>query len=495
MPHTILYATLAPSLVNPFLVKHNVLILGFLFLLFEGFRGTESVIGNFPNQGVWQSAINGGILLLIGGTIGWLTQREFGISSSLMWNTVLMPGMFVAIGCIQHFTLRLILWLNGYIPWNYARFLNYATERLFLQRVGGRYRFIHALLREHFAQMHRDGELQIIVQQEQTWKCVHTLIGHQASVNSVAISPDGQTLVSGSSDKTIKIWHLYTGKLIKTLTTNSNLSRVLISPDGQFLASSGSSDKTIKIWHFHTGKLLHTLTGHSDTVYSIAISPDSRILASASLDKTVKLWHLGNGELLHTLTGHSDSVYSIAISFDGQTIVSGDEKGQIKLWNLHTAELLCTLTEASGKTLPRGLRRFLFGSSITPYPFSKFLSAVYSVALSPDGQILASGNADKTIKSWQLGTVRQLYARKLPCTIRSHLDPVNSIAISLDGQTLISGSWDKTIRIWNLGTGELLNILRGHSGAVFHVVISPDSQTLVSSSVDKTIRIWRRPQN
>ena len=176
------------------------------------------------------------------------------------------------------------------------------------------------------------------------WKCAHTLTGHSNWVFSIAISPDGQTLASGSSDKTIKIWHLSTGKLLHTLTEHSEWVRsVVFSPDGQILVS-GSDDKTIKIWNLATGQLLRTLTGHSAPVWSVAISPDGQTLASGSQDKTIKIWHLGIEQLLHVLKGHSNWVNSVAFSPDRQTIASGSYDKTIKLWQLRTGKQLATLT-------------------------------------------------------------------------------------------------------------------------------------------------------
>lgn len=128
------------------------------------FSGPDIEKRTIPNQGIWQSAVNTGIFALVGWLtfglifvlIRWVIARvnvnayTF-ISSGLLG--MLIGGIFPGTACIQHLTLRLILWRQGYIPWNYARFLNYATERIFLQRVGGRYRFIHDLLRSHFTQM------------------------------------------------------------------------------------------------------------------------------------------------------------------------------------------------------------------------------------------------------------------------------------------------------------------------------------------------------
>jgi WD40 repeat protein len=244
-----------------------------------------------------------------------------------------------------------------------------------------------------------------------------TLSGHSDWVNSVAISPDGRTLASGSHDKTIKIWNLATGEQIRTLSGHSySVYSVAISPDGRTLAS-GSRDKTIKIWNLATGEQIRTLSGHSDWVNSVAISPDGRTLASGSEDNTIKIWNLATGEQIRTLSGHSSDVNSVAICPDGRTLASGSSDNTIKVWNLATGELIRTLSGHS--------------------------DWVESVAISPDGRTLA-GSSDNTIKVWNLAT------GELIRTLSGHSDSVLSVAISPDGRTLASGSGDKTIKIWRV---------------------------------------------
>jgi WD40 repeat protein len=174
----------------------------------------------------------------------------------------------------------------------------------------------------------------------------YTLAGHDKWIYSLAISPDGQTLVSSGGDKTVKIWQLGSDRQgaspmnlarsqespLRTLTGHSDWVRtVAISPDGQILAT-GSDDNTIKLWELNTGKLIRTLTGHSDWVLSLAMTPDGQTLVSGSRDNTIKLWHLNTGKLLRTLTGHKKWVYSLAVTPDGHTLASGSEDKTIKIW-------------------------------------------------------------------------------------------------------------------------------------------------------------------
>ncbi|AFZ21799.1 protein kinase domain-containing protein [Allocoleopsis franciscana] len=298
----------------------------------------------------------------------------------------------------------------------------------------------------------------------------NTLMGHSQRVSSIAISSDGQLIASGSEDKTIKVWNLGTGQLLRTLTGHSEgIRSAAISPDGKWLASGGD-DKTIKLWNLDTGKLLRTLTGHSDIVQSVTISPDGKLIASGSNDKTVKLWNLETGQEIRTLTGFSYFVVSVAISPDGQTLVSGADK--IYLWHLPTGNLISTISDPSGNVIP-------------------------SLAMTPDGETLVSGSNWGKFSLWNLRNLLKGCKGVQPCrptqiVSGSNGGWVQSLAISPDGKTLATGSdRENTIKLWNASTGEPRITISNRSTSVESLAFSPDGKTLVTNGEDGKIELWR----
>ena len=306
--------------------------------------------------------------------------------------------------------------------------------------------------------------------------CIATLTGHSLScwlrllfdvpglVTSVAFSPDGRTLASGSNDRTIKLWDVQKQREIATLTGHSYpVNSVAFSPDGRTLAS-GSNDKKIKLWDVRSQREIATLTGHRWWVNSVAFSPDGRTLASGSEDKKIKLWDVQNRRQIATLTGHSRWVRSVAFSPDGRTFASGSDDRTIKLWDVRSQGQIATLTGHSG------------------WP-----NSVSSVAFSPDGRMLASGSADRTIKLWDV------QSQRLIATLTGHSSDVISVAFSPDGRTLASGSNDETIKLWDVRSQREIATLTGHSNHVCSVAFSPDGRTLASGGDDDTIKLWRAP--
>ena len=308
--------------------------------------------------------------------------------------------------------------------------------------------------------------------QSRTWNCISTLSAHSDWVRSVAISFDGQTLASGSFDKTVKLWKLPEGELIHSLSQHTKgVFAVAISPDNKILAS-GSWDETIKLWQIDTGALLNTLNGHTGSVRSLAITPEGQTLVSGSFDKTIKLWNLETGALINTLSkdigavsalAQQGAVAHIALSPNAEIIVSGGDDGVIQLWQLETGEPISVLT----------------GN----------LSCICSLTISPDNQILAAGSINGAITFWQLNT------RELLGVYQAHSAPIMAAVFSPDGQTVISGSTDGTLKIWSVWTDKQLQVscldTLEHSDAVMSITISGDGKTLAAGSADGKIKIWR----
>ncbi len=291
---------------------------------------------------------------------------------------------------------------------------------------------------------------------------VKTISGFDSEVYAVAISPDGQKIVSGSGDlehedNAIKVWDIDTGTLINSLQGHLHwVYAVAITPDSQKIVS-GSFDSNIKIWNINKNDIKPTTIEDYDRVNAIAISPDGKIIVSGSDDNTAKIWNLETGVLIKTLKSHSRRVNSVAITPDGQTIITASDDQTIKLWYLATGSLIDTLV---GHTKP-----------------------VLCVVITPDGKNIISSSDDQTIKIWNLATGTRT------ATLTGHEKSVLAIAISPDGHTIVSSSLDKTIKIWDFKTGHLINTLSGHENIILCVAISPDGRKIVSSSYGE-IRIW-----
>jgi WD40 repeat protein len=156
--------------------------------------------------------------------------------------------------------------------------------------------------------------------------------GHSSSVSSVAFSPDGKQVISGSIDNTLKLWDVATSREIRIFSGHSGrVFSIAFSPDGKQVIS-GSWDKTLKLWDVTTGREIRTFTGHTNPVTSVAFNPDGKQVISGSADKTLKLWNASGGSI--TFSGHSDEVTSVTFSPDGKQVVSGDSDGYITLWNV-----------------------------------------------------------------------------------------------------------------------------------------------------------------
>ncbi len=295
-----------------------------------------------------------------------------------------------------------------------------------------------------------------------------TLTGHTNGIMSLVISADGQTLISGSGDNTVRFWNLLNGNQIEILTSPSYLAA--ISSDGRILVSGSQDESPLEHPNIEFKEVADAFGAFPDSfsygdLSAITINIRVWDLPNATLSKTFKVSTTGTGSnrIKDSQVFHASLVYCLAISPNGKILISGGEDKTIRLWNLPDGNHIKTLI---GHT-----------------------DAICCLKMSPEGQILVSSSYDKTIRLWNFPDGNHIK------TLLGHTDAVNSLAISPDGKILASGSQDNTIRLWNFPDGTFIKTLIGHTDAVYSLVISPDGKMLASGGQDNTIRLWKLSQS
>ncbi|RKU28056.1 hypothetical protein C6497_10000 [Candidatus Poribacteria bacterium] len=229
------------------------------------------------------------------------------------------------------------------------------------------------------------GSNNIILWDTETGRQVKTLKGHTSYVESIAFSPDGHTLVSGSQKGNIRFWHVKTGKHEKTLDLhNESITSITFSQNGQILAY-GSHNGTVSLLDVNTYENIKTFTGHIDEVQTLTFSPDGQTLASISIDGTLRLWNVPTGQQKMGLTGYKETLWNVFFQPDGKVVASesgnplwgnNDLWGKIHLWDVLNGQHKHQITTNISQTL--------------------------SSAISPDGKTIAKGSIDGTVFLWYI---------------------------------------------------------------------------------------------
>lgn len=282
--------------------------------------------------------------------------------------------------------------------------------------------------------------------------------GHEGSINAICFSPDGQKLITGGEDQTIRCHTIATGEANAILTGhNAGIHALRFDRKGQILISAGdrslrtwtpcgavqktftgpvthiwsfdisangkqvaagSYEKKFRVWDLVTARQLALVDGHEQSVLAIRYNPVDTFLATGSLDRTIRIWGSNSYQPVATLTGHSDNIYELCFTPDGKYLVSASRDKTARLWNLATGKIIKSyIGHEKGLT---------------------------TVDISPDGLFLLTGSVDHTVKLWELATARCLY------TFHGHTQPVNCVRFGPDGKFFVSASADGTAILWPL---------------------------------------------
>lgn len=336
---------------------------------------------------------------------------------------------------------------------------------------------------------------------------VLTLRGHSDGVMCVQFCDILKIVITGSFDKTVRVWDLETGKEIRQLLGHSRCVRALQFDDAKLV--TGAMDNTLKIWNYHTGQCIRTLEGHTGGVLSLHFL-DSRIMASGSTDNTIRVWNFEAGECC-TLLGHTEWVNSVRICYDGNTLVSSSDDATVRLWDLQSRSCVRIYRGHVGQVqvaLPslHGFTHRLNTASMLEQQQSAAAAAFGTNSGSEERRTNQSNNnkSSGSSSSTSTGTTPSSLTRPGCAPLNrnishesisspSNVQPFSSSSTSLsvepsDSPIIMSSSLDNTIKIWDSKSGKCLRTLFGHVQGIWGLAF--DKLRIVSGSHDKTLRVW-----
>jgi len=282
------------------------------------------------------------------------------------------------------------------------------------------------------------------------------LVGHADEVYTLDFSPDGALGVTGSFDRTLKLWDMATRKPVRTLTGHTNLVlSVAVSKDGKQIAS-GSLDNTVKVWDVPVNVPEKAFPAHAGGATAVALIPDGTLVATGGADKLVKLWTVADGKVARELPAGS-TITRIDFRKDGMQVAAGTDNGLVNIWKPQD-----------------GVVNGLIGAHPGP---------IVGVAFHPNNQTLMTAGAEGIVKFWPVAFTP---ARPIP----GHTAPIATARISPNGQSVLSSSADKTVRLWTLADGKQVRTFDGHPEVVNAIAWGGNSAQLATGCDDKIARVF-----
>ncbi|MGA2505538.1 MAG: WD40 repeat domain-containing protein [Anaerolineales bacterium] len=304
-------------------------------------------------------------------------------------------------------------------------------------------------------------------------KTIHMLNGLSGDMDSVAFSSDGQTLVTGSNEKSVYLWQLKNWSLQTVLHTDGYINSLSISPDGQNMAVAGL---TLQVWKMSDYKSPPEKIDLGLKINQTAFSPDGKVIASGNYDGSIQFWQVNDGNLITTLKGHTGLINALAFSPDGQTLASSSDDGTLRLWRVRDGKLLKVLQ--SGK--------------------------ITSIAFSPDSKYIASGSRDGYVRLFRSsdGVLLTVFD-KMQTEFHKNKSTVTSIAFSPDSLQIVAGYEDVStnyykfdgnfILLWKVSNREVIDSLSSYLNPVTCIAFSSNGKTIVFGNTHGQVTLWHKP--
>ncbi|XP_055491277.1 pleiotropic regulator 1 [Leucoraja erinacea] len=294
---------------------------------------------------------------------------------------------------------------------------------------------------------------------------LQVISGHLGWVRCLAVEPGNQWFVTGSADRTIKIWDLASGKLKLSLTGHiSTVRGVAVSSRSPYLFSCGE-DKQVKCWDLEYNKVIRHYHGHLSAVYGLDLHPTIDVLITCGRDSTARVWDIRTKANVHTLSGHTNTVATVKCQAGEPQIITGSHDTTIRLWDLVAGKTRVTLTNHK--------------------------KSVRSLILHPRQYTFASGSPDN-IKQWKCPD--GVFIQNLP----GHNAIINTLSVNSDG-VLVSGADNGTMHLWDWRTG--YNFQRIHAAVqpgsldsesgIFACTFDQSESRLLTAEADKTIKVYK----
>ena len=327
--------------------------------------------------------------------------------------------------------------------------------------------------------------------------------GHRAAIRSVAFSPDGTRLVSGSADNTLKVWDTTTGDLHRTLRGHERAVRAAVFAPNNRQIVSGSFDETVRIWNvgeFRESRMLgaETVDGHADAVLDARFSSDGKNIVTASRDRTARIWNNASSEMVHELSEGHDYLASAATFFpDGKRLLTAGGDNTVRVWDVVTGTQLSAMT-GTGRdgvvALSPNSKLAVTGKAKSAVlwdletktilrELQGHLANVTAVCFADQGKSIATADNTGIVRLWDAINGSLLWES------RAHNSTVTAIRSLADG-TLITASGDRTVGRWSILSGEENGPSLQHPDWVSGITISSDGATAITSCEDSIVRVW-----